>query len=397
MGRPKKTVKAKEPVRIRERKLANGNRSLYLDIYQKGVRKVESLGLYLVPENTPADKAVNDHARMVAAKIKSERILALQEYGIKQWARIRQSSMQLVDYLKQYESAGGLSEAGFKGRKYMRIRIEEYLRESGIMQIAMVDVDAEFCRGFLDYLRTAQNKCYKSRKQTISKCTQRHMQANFIAALHAAVRDGIIPKNPMTALTAQERFHEPESTRVYLTVEELKAMMVTPCRSEDTKRAFLFSCFTGLRLSDVRELSWSKIQKSPDGKTRYVRLRMQKTQRPIDVPLSEEAMKYLIKTDNPDDPIFPVTPHSTLISMQIRDWAEDAGVAKHVTFHVARHTAATLLLTAGVDIYTISKLLGHVNVATTQRYAKLIDQKRVDAVNMMDSFFNNASRKEKAQ
>lgn len=82
MGRPKKTTKAKEPVRIRERELANGNRSLYLDIYSKGVRKVESLGVYLVPENTPFDKIQNEHARSVAEKIKSERIIALQNYGI---------------------------------------------------------------------------------------------------------------------------------------------------------------------------------------------------------------------------------------------------------------------------------------------------------------------------
>lgn len=82
MGRPKKTLKAKEPIRIRERKLADGNRSLYLDMYSRGVRKVESLGLYIVPEKTPFDKVHNEHAWQMAQKIKSERILALQTYGI---------------------------------------------------------------------------------------------------------------------------------------------------------------------------------------------------------------------------------------------------------------------------------------------------------------------------
>ena len=99
MGRPKKTTKAKEPVRIRERKLANGNRSLYLDIYSKGVRKVESLGVYLVPENTPLDKIQNEHARSVAEKIKSERIIALQNYGIANLDKVMKASMPNVDTL----------------------------------------------------------------------------------------------------------------------------------------------------------------------------------------------------------------------------------------------------------------------------------------------------------
>ena len=68
--------------------------------------------------------------------------------------------------------------------------------------------------------------------------------------------------------------------------------------------------------------------------------------------------------------------------------AKNAGIEKHVTFHVSRHSYATMMLTIGVDIYTVSKLLGHKNVATTQIYAKIIDQKKIDAVNMMDRFFD---------
>ena len=59
-----------------------------------------------------------------------------------------------------------------------------------------------------------------------------------------------------------------------------------------------------------------------------------------------------------------------------------------ILFHLARHSYATMMLTIGVDIYTVSKLLGHKNVATTQIYAKIIDQKKIDAVNMMDRFFD---------
>ena len=99
MGRPKKALKVKEPIRLRERKLANGNLGLYLDIYVKGTRKYESLGLYLIPEKTPLDKQMNIHTRQVAEKIKADRIIALQERGIKQYEKIKQSNMSLLDWL----------------------------------------------------------------------------------------------------------------------------------------------------------------------------------------------------------------------------------------------------------------------------------------------------------
>ncbi len=100
MGRKKKELKVKEPVKIRERKLKGGSTSLYLDIYVNGVRKYEALGLFLVPSSQPNAKMINARIRSVAEKIKSDRILALQQRGIKEWDKIKKSKMALIDYLK---------------------------------------------------------------------------------------------------------------------------------------------------------------------------------------------------------------------------------------------------------------------------------------------------------
>ena len=121
MGRQKKVSKPKEPVRIRQRKLKNGNISLYLDIYSDGVRKYESLSLYLVPEKDPISKDQNRHAMQVANKVKSERILGLQNRGIKQWEKIKQENMPLLTWLCKYEqSDGNFAKSTLKGRKEMR-------------------------------------------------------------------------------------------------------------------------------------------------------------------------------------------------------------------------------------------------------------------------------------
>lgn len=389
MGRPKKTLKAKEPIRIRERKLADGNRSLYLDMYSRGVRKVESLGLYIVPEKTPFDKVHNEHAWQMAQKIKSERILALQKYGIGQWEKIQQSFTPLTKFLEEYEQEqSGISASTIRGRKYMRLRIEQYLREIGRLQMSIMEVDVEFCRGFIKFLRMSKNKRLKEAERNISNCSGLQIQTIFTGALNKALRDGIIEKNPMKQLSAKERFHQQESTREYLTIDELKSMIAIPCGDEALKNAFLFSCFTGLRISDVRSLTWGKVLEFPNGNGQYLRVKMQKTQNYVNIPLSKDALKYMRRTDRPDEPIFRISPATSVITQRLQAWADNANVNKRISYHVSRHTFATMLLTVGVDIYTVSKLLGHTNISTTQIYAKIIDKKKVDAISKVDDFFD---------
>lgn len=389
MGRPKKTLKAKEPIRIRERKLADGNRSLYLDMYSRGIRKVESLGLYIVPEKTPFDKVHNEHAWQVAQKIKSERILALQTYGIGQWEKIQQSFTPLTKFLEEYEQEqSGISASTIRGRKYMRLRIEQYLREIGRLQMSVMEVDVEFCRGFIKFLRMSKNKRLKEAERNISNCSGLQIQTVFTGALNKALRDGIIERNPMKQLSAKERFHQQESTREYLTIDELKSMIAVPCEDEALKSAFLFSCFTGLRISDVRSLTWGKVLEFPNGNGQYLRVRMQKTQNFVNIPLSKDALKYMRHTDSQDEPIFKISPATSVVTQRLQAWADNAKVNKRVSYHVSRHTFATMLLTVGVDIYTVSKLLGHANIGTTQIYAKIIDKKKVDAINKVDDFFD---------
>lgn len=394
MGRPKKALKVKEPIRLRERKLANGNLGLYLDTYVKGTRKYEALGLYIIPERTPMDRQMNIHTRQVAEKIKADRTIALQNRGIAQYDKIKQSSMSLIDYLREYEQQNfGFRPSTLKGRYDLRKKMEEFLEQQKISYLGMNEVDAEFCRGFIRFLETAKNSVCTINPRTLSHGAAHHHQAVLNGALNKAVRDGIIPVNPMSKLDRREKFQPKPKEREYLTIEELRKLIATPCTNEQVKKAFVFSCFTGLRLSDVRTLTWSKVYKSSDGKTRYIHVFMQKTQKPNNVPLSKDALACLQRKKDLDEPIFTLPTSDATINYHIKKWVKAAGIDKTISFHCSRHTFATMMLTLGADIYTTSKLLGHSNVLTTSIYAKIVDKKKVEAVSLVENLFTPDTEK----
>lgn len=189
-------------------------------------------------------------------------------------------------------------------------------------------------------------------------------------------------------LDKREKFQPSPEEREFLTIEELRNLMNVPCANEQVKNAFIFSCFFGLRLSHVRTLTWNKIHKMPEEKTLYVHVFMQKTQKPLNVPLSGEALKVVEEKENPDEPIFKLPTSDATINYHIKRWVKNGHIDKTISFHCSRHTFATMMLTLGADLYTTSKLLGHANVTTTQIYSKIIDKKKEEAINLVDNLFS---------
>ena len=389
MVRPKKKIKIKEPVRLREKQLKDGNKSLYLDIYHKGVRKYEYLKLYIVPVQTPADRINNERVRQIAEDIKAERILSLQSKGIKNWENIKRSSMPLIKWMQEEceQNTQNFKPSTIKRKMCAVMIVKEYLDMIGKPSLGLAEVDRDFCLGFIQYLRTAKNHRTKV-ERPLSQNSQNSYQRILCASLYHAVREGILKSNPFVTIVGKERIRQKEGERAYLTLAELKRFIDAPCFSQSLKQAFLFSCFTGLRLSDIQRLCPKYIQKSADDKTEYIRMEMKKTESDVVVPLSKEAKRWLPSVISNDTPYFTLPSKGTMFRY-MREWAKAAGVDKNITFHSARHTFATSMLTLGTDIYTTSKLLGHKNVTTTQIYAKVIDSKKVESVARLDRIFEN--------
>jgi integrase len=175
----------------------------------------------------------------------------------------------------------------------------------------------------------------------------------------------------------------PESIREYLTLDELKAVAKAECRYDVLKRAFLFSCLTGCRWSDVQKLEWSEVQKLNEG-WRIV-FHQKKTKGLQYLDISDQARELLGKMGSPDDRVFTGLTYSSYMNVELTRWMMKAGITKHITFHCGRHTFACIQLDLDTDIYTVSKLLGHKELKTTQIYAKIMDKKKIEAVNKIPS------------
>ncbi len=205
------------------------------------------------------------------------------------------------------------------------------------------------------------------------------------AALNYAVDLEILAENPLLSFDWASIQGE-RTKREYLTIEEVQTLINTPCKSPRVKTAFLFSCFCGLRYSDVKGLRWKDVIEE-NGK-KHIELRQQKTGKVIYLPLSLQAQKFMPDVKgNPEDAVFDV-PTVSDCDHVLKTWTAKAGITKRVSYHVSRHAFATMSLTMGADLYTTSQLLGHSDVETTQVYAKIVDKKKVDAVYLIDRLFD---------
>ena len=139
----------------------------------------------------------------------------------------------------------------------------------------------------------------------------------------------------------------------------------------------MFACMTGLRISDILQLKWEDIELSPDGGY-CMRIRTQKTKTQATLPISEEAISYC--GDRTRGLVFKGFSRAHT-RQPFKQWLKDAGITKKMTFHGLSHTFATLLVTNGTDIYTVSKMMTHKNVGTTQIYAEVASSKKRNASN----------------
>lgn len=248
-------------------------------------------------------------------------------------------------------------------------RTKEFLKSYSGDYLMFSQIDNKMAENFKLFLLSAP--LGGNRKGTISRNTAATYFSIFKAALKQAFIDGYLTVDISSKIKG---IPQQDSRREYLTIEELNILASTPCEKEVLKRAALFSALTGLRHSDIQKLRWKEIS-IEDGSVK-LHFTQKKTKGVEYMPISQQAFQLCGEPRLPEQFVFEDLTDPSWISRPLKKWIESANIKKNITFHCFRHTFATLQLSNGTDIYTVSKMLGHTNVKTTQIYAKVVDEKK---------------------
>lgn len=361
----------KEPVRLRGRKSERtGLTSLYLDIYVKGKRTYEYLHLYLLDGTSRKVKEANRSTMLLAESIKAKRLVEIRNgiYGFEN--RQEENDALFIDYFKQI--CEEKREKNTRGNYSIWNCTYQYLEKfiDG-RKVRLSDINVSWLKEFQKFLcgfDLAQN-------------TKAMYYSKLCACILSAYRSELIRHNPVRQV---ERIKTEETERMYLTIEEVRTLVKTPCENQETKRAFLFSCLTGFRRSDIENLKWGDIKKQ--GNFTRIIFRQKKTGGQEYIDITEEAANLLGERCADNVRIFRLK-NPTCVERHLKHWVDAAKIEKHITFHCARHTFAVMMLDLGTDIYTVSKLLGHRNLVTTQIYAKVLDKNKQAAIERIPTIF----------
>ncbi|EGR3236053.1 site-specific integrase [Vibrio parahaemolyticus] len=379
---------------------ADGTRTLRL-IYDHGYttksngsrqrkREHEVLDLFIYDKpKTPAQRKHNKEHFLLAETIKSKRLVEWQsqKHGFEDRTK---RSASFIDYfqrqvdIKEQTTSTSNHSIWLSARKHL-------LLYCGKHDLSFDELDKDWLDGFKYYLT---NEAKTKSDTSLSRNTQSSYFNKVRAAINEAHREGIIRDNPLSQVTS---IKAKTTKRVYLTLDEVNALAQTECRYPVLKRAFLFSCVTGMRWCDIHRLTWSEVETFNNHKRIiFDQAKLSqgdaKSLQYLDIPKSAESLLGSPKASH--ELVFKGLKYSSYINVELLRWALAAGISKHVTFHAGRHTFAVIQLSRGIDIYAVSKLLGHSELKTTEIYADIIEQRRMEAMLTFPDIF--ASGKDSA-
>ena len=243
-----------------------------------------------------------------------------------------------------------------------------YLKEFTKGSLKFIDLNEKLCNDYKEYLLKAKSR--RTGTTNLSQNTAHSYFNKFKATVKQAFKDSLIPIDLNGKI---EPIKEADTNRLFLSIEELNLLAKTNCPNPILKQASLFSALTGLRFSDIEKLKWSEVV-FKSGQGYFIHFQQKKTKSNEYLPISEQAYLLLGEPKESNQKVFDGLVYSAHQNTVLLKWAMTAGIQKHLTFHCFRHTYATLQLQGGTDIYTVSKMLGHRDLKTTQIYAKIVDE-----------------------
>lgn len=377
--------KAKEIVKLRFRKLKNGEQSTYFDIYTNGVRQFLWQEERIVPEHDEADK---EHNRNVMDVLEQRRRALTAELTIDKSGIANRSfntDITLQEWLAIYQK-----EVSTRAKQtYMSgfSRLKNLLTAFNA-DVKLKDVDENFVVSFYEFLKAHPSTA--NEEQTLTEGTIWYHLKILANSLNGAIRERYIDSNPCRNTLKVCRRKQKKRSLACLSQKELIKLIDTPCHQEYVKRLFLFACFTGATPETLKSLQWKHIYKK-DGRTWAILKKIRSEHgKDITVPLTDMAVACLPPRRRAKGtcPVFEMRENTVMIC-HLRKWKEKAGITTPLSYIVAKNTYASLLLNANADFYTAGYMMGFSSTRYMEEYEGYLNGQRYDSVEKLDSLIDN--------
>lgn len=362
------------------KEIADGRMSLYLDYYPavKGpdgkLTRREFLKRYNYKDpKTKMEKQINHENLLFAEGVRLQR----EKEILNEQDGLYNASKKKLDFILFFEKmtkdrTGSLNNYG-NWKSALR-----HFKEFTHGQCLMGDINEEFCEDFKTYLKNAKQLSTITNKKLSQNAASSYFN-KFKCVVTEAFEKKLLSQDFGQGV---KRFPTIDSKREFLTIEELQKLSNTESDIGNLREAALFSALTGLRWSDIIGLKWKDIQYTESGY--FIHIAQKKTADVIMHPISDQARELLGEARESSQLVFKGLKYSDRNNKRLKEWLQSAGITKKISFHNFRHTYATLLLNKGVDIFTVSKMLGHKNIQTTMIYAKVLDESKIKAANIIN-------------
>ncbi len=345
---------------------AEGRSSIYFDYYVNGTRKRKKSGLFLYTiAKTRLEKDHNKETNQMIETMKAELTLKIQRNEIG-YDEPKKKHTDFVKYFKTLLDKREKTGINYSGWKCAYKHLREF-SPNGL----------HFNQLNVDYLEDL--KMYLTDDLKLKGTSAQRYFDLIKHGVHDAFRDRLINKDYAVEVKSPKK---EEPIKSYLTDSELKLLAKTECNNPVIKKAFLFSCLTGMSFADVLMLHWNHLTQDDNGDWQIV-FHRKKTKGLQYHPISKEALNILGEIEKSDSKIFRGLRYNGWNNSILKQWVYLAGIKKNITFHCARHTYATLLLSKGATLPVVQELLGHKDIKTTRIYAKVIDEHKRAASNLL--------------
>jgi integrase len=364
-------------ISLRKRKLKSGKVNLSIEFYKgseispegkrRHNREYENLKKFLYDKPKNASEKKKNKENLLFA----EKMLAIRQaeyyqgrFNLKNTAKAKR---RFLDYFYEKADEKSSSKKNYGTWTATLVHLKRHISPNTTFE----NVDLNFVNGVRNYF---DNEAKTKSKTALSLNTKYTYFNKFKASLRSAFNEGYLSINYAAKVKS---FEQAESQREYLTHKELQSLANAECKYPVVKRAFIFSCLSGIRWSDIHKLLWAEVRDEQDSiKIHFIQ---KKTHGVEYLYISKQARELLGERKSLSERVFVGLKYGGTYNTEILRWCMRAGITKHITFHSARHTNAVLLLENGADIYTVSKRLGHKELRTTEIYAKIVDIKNKEA------------------